>query len=458
MDRCYKVENIWEESIKIIKEKISSQNYETWIRPLKLASIENNRASLSVPNKFFKDWLTENYREVISQALSSSAGKEYLIDFIILPESEKLPRSATNPARRKKTVEPQPQETRRQKVHPTLNPNYSFERFVVGSSNQFAHAASVAVAEQPAKNYNPLFIYGGVGLGKTHLLNAIGLLSMSIYPDMNVVYVSAEEFMNELILSIRFDKMPQFREKFRNIDCLLMDDIQFIAGKERTQEEFFHTFNTLHDSGKQIVVTSDKFPKDIPNLEGRLRSRFEWGLIADIQPPEIETKIAILEKKAQENNILVPTNVAYYISSHAESNIRELEGFLVRIAAYSSVTGRNIDLDLVKEVLKDIIRQREADEVSFEEIIKSVAAKCNVKISDIKSQSKNKSTAMARQMAMYLTRKLTGSSFPDIGEKIGGRDHSTVIYANNKIRKQLETDARLKALLQEIEDQLLKKN
>jgi len=452
------VENIWEESIKIIKEKISSQNYETWIRPLKLASIENNRASLSVPNKFFKDWLTENYREVICQALSNSAGKEYLIDFIILPESEKHSRSVTNQARRKKTVDPQHQEPRRQKVHPTLNPNYSFERFVVGSSNQFAHAASVAVAEQPAKNYNPLFIYGGVGLGKTHLLNAIGLMSMSIYPDMNVVYVSAEEFMNELILSIRFDKMPQFREKFRNIDCLLMDDIQFIAGKERTQEEFFHTFNTLHDSGKQIVVTSDKFPKDIPNLEGRLRSRFEWGLIADIQPPEIETKIAILEKKAQENNILVPTNVAYYISSHAESNIRELEGFLVRIGAYSSVTGRNIDLDLVKEVLKDIIRKREADEVSFEEILKSVSAKCNVKISDIKSQSKNKSIAMARQMTMYLTRKLTGSSFPDIGEKIGGRDHSTVIYANNKIRKQLETDTRLKALLQEIEDQLLKKH
>jgi len=343
-------------------------------------------------------------------------------------------------------------------VHPTLNPNYSFERFVVGSSNQFAHAASVAVAEQPAKNYNPLFIYGGVGLGKTHLLNAIGLMSMSIYPDMNVVYVSAEEFMNELILSIRFDKMPQFREKFRNIDCLLMDDIQFIAGKERTQEEFFHTFNTLHDSGKQIVVTSDKFPKDIPNLEGRLRSRFEWGLIADIQPPEIETKIAILEKKAQENNILIPTNVAYYISSHAESNIRELEGFLVRIAAYSSVTGRNIDLDLVKEVLKDIIKHRETDEVTFDDILKAVSAKCNLKISDIKSPSKNKNLALARQMTMYLARKLTGSSFPDIGEKIGGRDHSTVIYANNKIRKQVETDTRLKTLLQEIEDQLLKKH
>jgi chromosomal replication initiator protein len=458
VDRCYKVDNIWEESIKIIKEKISPQNFETWIRPLKVASIEDNRASLSVPNKFFKDWLTDNYREVISEAVSSSTGKEFLIDFIILQEAEKNPRSATHPPRKKKFVEPQSDEIRRPKVHPTLNPNYSFERFVVGSSNQFAHAASVAVAEQPAKNYNPLFIYGGVGLGKTHLLNAIGLMSMSIYPDMNVVYVSAEEFMNELILSIRFDKMPQFREKFRNIDCLLMDDIQFIAGKERTQEEFFHTFNTLHDSGKQIVVTSDKFPKDIPNLEGRLRSRFEWGLIADIQPPEIETKIAILEKKAQENNILIPTNVAYYISSHAESNIRELEGFLVRIAAYSSVTGRNIDLDLVKEVLKDIIKHRETDEVTFDDILKAVSAKCNLKISDIKSPSKNKNLALARQMTMYLARKLTGSSFPDIGEKIGGRDHSTVIYANNKIRKQVETDTRLKTLLQEIEDQLLKKN
>ena len=451
------MDNLWEESIKIIKEKISPQNFETWIRPLKVASIEDNHASLSVPNKFFKDWLTENYRDVISEAVSSSAGKDYVIDFIILQESEKNFSSA-NPKRKKKIVEQQPQETRRPKIHPTLNPNYSFERFVVGSSNQFAHAASVAVAEQPAKNYNPLFIYGGVGLGKTHLLNAIGLLSMSIYPEMNVVYVSAEEFMNELILSIRYDKMPQFREKFRTIDCLLMDDIQFIAGKERTQEEFFHTFNTLHDSGKQIVVTSDKFPKDIPNLEGRLRSRFEWGLIADIQPPEIETKIAILEKKAQENNILIPTNVAYYISSHAESNIRELEGFLVRIAAYSSVTGRNIDLDLVKEVLKDIIKHRETDEVTFEEILKAVAARFNQKISDIKSQSKNKNIAVARQVTMYLARKLTASSFPDIGEKVGGRDHSTVIYANNKIRKQLETDSKLKDAIQEIEDQLLKKH
>jgi len=458
VDRCCTLDNLWEESLKIIKEKISQQNFETWIRPLKVASIQENSASLSVPNKFFKDWLTENYREVISEAVSSSAGKAFLIDFIILQDLEKNPRSAVHPPRKKKLAEQELEQTRRHKIHPTLNPNYSFERFVVGSSNQFAHAASVAVAEQPAKNYNPLFIYGGVGLGKTHLLNAIGLLSMSIYPEMNVVYVSAEEFMNELILSIRYDKMPQFREKFRNIDCLLMDDIQFIAGKERTQEEFFHTFNTLHDSGKQIVVTSDKFPKDIPNLEGRLRSRFEWGLIADIQPPEIETKIAILEKKAQENNILIPTNVAYYISSHAESNIRELEGFLVRIAAYSSVTGRNIDLDLVKEVLKDIIKHRENGDVTIEDILKAVSARYNLKISEIKSPSKNKNIAFARQIAMYLARKLTGSSFPDIGEKIGGRDHSTVIYANNKISKQTETDSKLKATLQDMEAQLLQKH
>ena len=236
---------------------------------------------------------------------------------------------------------------------------------MVGSCNQFAHAASIAVAKQPAKNYNPLFIYGGSGLGKTHLLNAIGLLATATHPALNIMYVSAEEFMNEMINSIRYDRMPKFREKYRNISCLLIDDIHFLAGKDRTQEEFFHTFNTLHDSGKQIVVTSDKFPKDIPNLESRLRSRFEWGLIADIQPPEIETKIAIIEKKMQENNIELPNNVVHYIASHVESNIRELEGFLVRIGAYSSLTGREIDLDLVKEVLSSLVKQNKKGEVKY---------------------------------------------------------------------------------------------
>jgi chromosomal replication initiator protein len=325
---------------------------------------------------------------------------------------------------------------------------------VVGPCNQFAHAASVSVAEQPAKNYNPLFIYGGVGLGKTHLLNAIGLRALSRHPDMNVVYVSAEEFMNELINSIRYDRMPKFREKYRNIDCLLIDDIQFVAGKEKTQEEFFHTFNTLHDSGKQIVVSSDKFPKDIPNMENRLRSRFEWGLIADIHPPEIETKIAILEKKAQENNLTLPTNVAHYVASQVESNIRELEGYLIRISAFSSLTGKEIDINLTKEVLKRILKRIEKEEVTIEEIIKTIAAKLNVKISDIKSQKKNKNLVFARQIAMYLARKLTALSFPDIGEKIGGRDHSTVIYANNKMKKGCDDDKNLKKIVQEIEESL----
>ena len=315
----------------------------------------------------------------------------------------------------------------------------------------------MAVADQPAKNYNPLFIYGGVGLGKTHLLNAIGLKTLSLYPDMNVVYVSAEVFMNELINSIRYDKMPKFREKFRNIDCILIDDIQFIAGKERTQEEFFHTFNTLHDAGKQIVVTSDKFPKDIPNLEGRLRSRFEWGLIADIQPPEVETKIAILEKKAQENKIALPSNVALYIASQTETNIRELEGYLVRIAAYSSLTGREIDLDLVKAVLKKLLHQEEKREVTIEEIIKTVAAKLNIKISDIRSPKKNKNLVQARQISMFLARELTSASFPDIGYKVGGRDHSTVIYAHNKIKRMMETDKTLKDILDGIQETLLHK-
>jgi chromosomal replication initiator protein len=342
-------------------------------------------------------------------------------------------------------------------VHSSLNVNYSFERFVVGASNQFAHAASAAVAEQPAKNYNPLFIYGGVGLGKTHLLNAIGLKTLKLFPDMNVVYVSAEVFMNELINSIRYDKMPKFREKYRNIDCLLIDDIQFIAGKERTQEEFFHTFNTLHDAGKQIVVTSDKFPKDIPNLEGRLRSRFEWGLIADIQPPEIETKVAILEKKAQENHIALPQNVSLYLASQADSNIRELEGYLVRIAAYSSLTSRQIDLDLVRDVLKQLFHKTEKQEITIDEIIKAVGSKFGIKISEMKSQKKNKNIVLSRQIAMFLAREMTSSSFPDIGEKIGGRDHSTVIYAHNKIKKLLDEDRSLRETAEEIKKNLLHK-
>ena len=418
--------------------------------------MEGNNITLNVPNKFFKDWLIENYHSVIKATLTSLAGIDLKVDLQIAQEIKKSQSSVRRHGELPEKTRT-PGKSVRSGINHSLNPHYSFERFVVGPCNQFAHAASVAVAEQPAKNYNPLFIYGEVGLGKTHLLNAIGFHALSLHKDMNVVYVSAEEFMNELINSIRYDRMPKFREKYRNIDCLLIDDIQFMAGKERTQEEFFHTFNTLHDSGKQIVVTSDKFPKDIPNLESRLRSRFEWGLIADIQPPEIETKIAIIEKKAQENNVVLPHNVAYYVASHVESNIRELEGYLIRISAFSSLTGKEIDMNLTKEVLKKILKRNEKEDVTIEEILKTVAGKLNIKLSDIKSQKKNKNLVLSRQIAMYLSRKMTASSFPDIGEKIGGRDHSTVIYANNKMKKALEEDTNLKNIIQGIEETLLHK-
>jgi len=448
------LEHIWEKSLIFIKEKVTQQNFETWISPLKVCALEGTTCQLSVPNKFFKDWLTENYTEIIKASVSKANGMEMKIAFVVdksPPEKGAVPEERETETQRKP---PKKSDLTKLRIHQSLKPNYSFDRFVVGPSNQFAHAAALAVAEQPASNYNPLFIYGGVGLGKTHLLNAIGIQTLALHSDKNVLYVSAEEFMNEMINSIRYDRMPKFREKYRNIDSLLIDDIQFIAGKERTQEEFFHTFNTLHDSGKQIVVTSDRFPKDIPNLEGRLRSRFEWGLIADIQHPDVETKIAIVMKKAQENNITIHQNVAYYIASKSESNIRELEGFLIRIGAYASLTGREINMDLVKEVLKKFFKQGEKRETTIDEIVKTVAGKFNIKISELKSQKKNKNLVIPRQIAMYLSRKLTNLSFPDIGAKIGGKDHSTVIYATNKVRELLDRDPKMMASVREIEDML----
>jgi len=450
------MESVWDKATKIIQEKVSKQNFDTWIKPIKIIAMEDKCVQLAVPNKFFKDWLMDNYLSMIKNTLHTVIGISVDIDFMLSKDKEKKPEAAVLPFEQDQNHSAVSQASRSKNIS-YLNGNYTFDRFVVGPSNQFAHAASIAVAKQPAKNYNPLFIYGGSGLGKTHLLNAIGLMTIASHPELNVMYVSAEAFMNEMINSIRYDRMPKFREKYRNIGSLLIDDIQFLAGKDRTQEEFFHTFNTLHDSGKQIVVTSDKFPKDIPNLEGRLRSRFEWGLIADIQPPEMETKIAIIEKKMQESKIDLSPVVAQYIASHVESNIRELEGFLVRICAYSSLTNRAIDLDLVREVLKKLVKHNNKEEVSVEEIIKVVAGRMNVKIADIKAHNKNKNLVLARQISMYLSRKLTNFSYPDIGQKIGGRDHSTVIYANNKILNSIEADLNFKKMVQDLEDSVIHK-
>ncbi|MCG8254766.1 chromosomal replication initiator protein DnaA, partial [Clostridioides difficile] len=329
-------------------------------------------------------------------------------------------------------------------------PKYTFDTFVIGNSNRFAHAACVAVAESPAKAYNPLFLYGGVGLGKTHLMHAIGHHIVSQKKDSKVVYVSSEKFTNELINSIKDDKNEEFRNKYRNVDVLLIDDIQFIAGKERTQEEFFHTFNTLHEANKQIIISSDRPPKDIPTLEDRLRSRFEMGLITDIQAPDFETRIAILRKKAQLERIDVPNEVMSYIAKNIKSNIRELEGALTRVVAYSSLSNRVISFDLATEALKDIITTSKNEEINVLRIKEKVSSVFNLKMEDFNSKKRTRSIAYPRQIAMYLTRELTDLSLPKIGEEFGGRDHTTVIHAHDKVSKDIEESEEIKTKIDKI--------
>jgi len=340
-------------------------------------------------------------------------------------------------------------------IKPSLNLKYTFDTFVVGNSNRFAHAASLAVAQSPAKAYNPFFIYGGVGLGKTHLMHAIGHYILEQDPSCKVLYISSERFTNELINSIRDDKNVEFRNKYRTIDVLLIDDIQFIAGKERTQEEFFHTFNALHDANKQIVISSDRPPKEIPTLEERLRSRFEWGLITDIQPPDFETRIAILQKKAMMENLVVPSDVINFIATKIETNIRELEGALIRIVAYSSLTDSPIDLSLAEQVLKDILPDEKPKQVTSQQIIEEVGSYFSVSPEEFKSKKRTKDVAFARQVAMYLCCELTDLSLPKIGEEFGGRDHTTVIHARDKIANDANKDSQLSSLIENLRKKIL---
>jgi chromosomal replication initiator protein len=433
------MENIWSKVIDSLKERVGQQNFDIWIKPIHFVSFEEETVKLDVPNRFFKDWINERYTFQIKEVFSQVTGKPCQILFRIKNEKghEKELLAALSP---KKDSEPTPS------LGKIFNPKYTFDNFVVGASNQFAHAACLAVANMPAKNYNPLFIYGGVGLGKTHLLHAVGnhLIHHRIFPDMKkICYLSAEEFTNELINSLRYEKMDEFRNKFRRMDILLIDDIQFIAGKERTEAEFFHTFNSLHEARKQIVVTSDKFPKDIPNFEERLRSRFEWGLIADIQPPDIETKVAILKKKAESEKIPLPNEVAFFLASQIDSNIRVLEGCLIRIGAFASLTRTTVNIDVAKEVLKNIIKPKE-DSISIDAIQKVVSNSFNIKITDIRMKRKYKAYVLPRQVAMYLSRKLTDASLLEIGEKFGGKDHSTVLHSIKKVEEKMSKEPSFK--------------
>lgn len=437
------VKEIWDKTLKLIKTELTEVSFNTWLKTIDPICIRANKFVLSVPNEFNKEILENRYVSLIANALKQITNKDYQLEFITPNELSKYD-----------GVEPQANPQKFNAISdfdtPKLNPKYVFDEFVIGNSNRFAHAASLAVAESPARAYNPLFIYGGVGLGKTHLMHAIGHYILDQNPASKVVYVTSEKFTNELINSIKDDKNTEFRDKYRTVDVLLVDDIQFIAGKERTQEEFFHTFNTLYEANKQIIVSSDRPPKEIPTLEDRLRSRFEWGLITDIQAPDFETRIAILRKKAEMDSIIIPNEVFEFIARKIKSNIRELEGALTRIIAYSSLTNRDISADLAAEALKDIIASSKPKQINSD-LIKSIVAQFyNLKVEDFESKRRTRSISFPRQVAMYLCRELTDMSLPKIGEEFGGRDHTTVIHAYDKIMKDRAADTQLKLQLEKM--------
>ncbi len=431
-----------------IKQKIagiiSEDSYKTWIEPLSLLDYKNSTCSLVVPNAFFKDWVVANFEAILLALLKDTAKESVKIEYVLKKEELLV----NKPAERKNVF------MRKSTAYNQFNPKYVFEGFVVGPSNQFANAACLAVATNPGKTYNPLFIYGGVGLGKTHLLNAIGNFLLghgNVNPD-RICYITAETFTNELINSIRFEKMDEFRNRFRKMDILLIDDIQFIAGKERTMAEFFHTFNALYDNMKQIVVTSDKFPRDIENFEERLKSRFEWGLVADIQSPDIETKVAILNKKAESEKIDLPLDVAFFIASNSE-DIRSLEGTLVRVGAYASLKGDVVSIDLVKDVMGHVIKEG-VKEITLDMILKEVSAHFSISAADIRSEKRVRSVLIPRQVAIYLARKLTGLSLVGIGERFGGKDHATIIHSIKKIEADIKVKKELKNSVEKIEQRL----
>jgi len=447
------MKKLWERALKELKNKISDQNISTWIDPIKPVDLTENIFTVVVPNKFIKDWLKENYQKDIEEILSKTGKTNYKLKIKINKETKKHKPVNKLITQNNREVNRKRPEIKNIQCPQNINNKYTFDSFVSGSSNQFAHAAAMAVSNNPATTYNPLFIYGGVGLGKTHLINAIG---NHIYANDNktkVCYYSSEKFTNELINSLRHGKMEEFRNKFRSIDILLIDDIQFIAGKKSTQEEFFHTFNALYESHKQIVVTSDKFPKEIPDLEERLRSRFEWGLIADIQPPDTETKQAILQMKADINHINLPEDVNYLLANSISSNVRELEGYLIRIGAYSSLTSTPINMEMAKKVLKDILIEKNK-EITVEKIQKNVAEHFQIKINELKSTKRLKSIVYPRQVAMYICRQMTSLSYPEIGSKFGGKDHSTIIHANKKIERNIKEDIQIKILIEKLIENL----
>jgi chromosomal replication initiator protein len=484
------IENrLWSDLLNAVEKRLNRQSFETWFRPIRFEGCDNSEQVLHLraPNQVVKDWVSSNYSEVIDESLEEMNLSEYHVDWMVEDDeshvAEKiiekdeagstaysLPETATGNGKSKtpslssllEAAESDglmPGATTFVDIEPielSLNPKYTFQTFVVGSCNQFAHAASLAVAEAPGKTYNPLYIYGGVGLGKTHLMHAAGHAIKERNRHLRLSYISAEKFMNELINAIRYDKTQTFREKYRSIDVLLMDDIQFMAGKERTQEEFFHTFNALYDGQKQIVITSDCPPREIPTLEERLHSRFEWGLIADMEPPDLETKVAILKRKADLDGVSLPDDVAFFIASKVKSNIRELEGSLVRLVAISSLRGLPISKMLAQDAIRNIAEDDQPAGITIEQIQQVVAAHYRLRVDELTSKNNARQIAVPRQVAMYLCKRLTKHSFPEIGREFGGKHHTTVIHSVEKIEALVLKDQIFHRVVSELMDNLCK--
>ncbi|WP_131919429.1 chromosomal replication initiator protein DnaA [Heliophilum fasciatum] len=434
---------IWQQTLEILKQELNPASFDTWLKNTHLVSIHNGEAFIRVPNDLARDWLEKSYATLIRNSLNTVLGETVQARFISPSQDTKI---MADPLRR--------QIQNDDYIPPPLNPKYTFDTFVVGNSNRFAHAASLAVAEAPARAYNPLFIYGGVGLGKTHLMQAIGHHVIGQRPQARVLYVSSEKFTNELINAIRDDKTVEFRNRYRNIDVLLIDDIQFLANKERTQEEFFHTFNELHESTKQIIISSDRPPKEIPTLEDRLRSRFEWGLITDIHPPDLETRIAILRKKTILEQLDVPNEIMAFIANKIQSNIRELEGALNRVMAFASMAGKPMTVELAEETLRNLMPSQRTKPITIIDIQKAVSLHYGLQIEDLKAKKRTREVAFPRQIAMYLAREMMDISLPKVGEEFGGRDHTTVMHAYEKVSKDISENPQLAMTIQLLKEKI----
>ena len=429
------VDILWKKALEYIRSEMTEMSYNMWVNNiLNPVSLDKTTLVLETPSEFYSNMLQTRYADLIKEAVKKAAGQEYEIHFVHGQKAEQRPQA--------------------DRFTPMLNPKYTFDTFVIGNSNRFAHAAALAVAESPAKAYNPLFLYGGVGLGKTHLMHAIGHYILGQNPNTKILYITSEKFTNELITAIQTNKNTEFRNRYRNADVLLIDDIQFIEGKESTQEEFFHTFNALHEAEKQIIISSDRPPSEIKTLEERLLSRFEWGLIADIQKPDFETRVAILRKKAQTDNIMVDDEILQYIANGVDTNIRVLEGSLVRVMAYSTLTKQPITLPLVEEALKDFLHKNAKKEITVATIQQTVGEYYNIPVADFSAKRRTKELAMVRQIAMYLTRELTELSLPKIGEEFGGRDHTTVMHACEKVSSMISSDANFKSIIDDLTNKI----